>query len=117
MPEVTPEENQVTSSDVKPEDRDFMALALERFQLAEEAESANRRDSLDDFNFRIGNQWPADIETQRTSDGRPCLTMNRLPQFIYQVTNEQRQQRPSAQVNPVGDGADEETAEIFQGII
>ena len=56
-----------------------------------------------------------DIKAQRQLDGRPCLTINKLPQYILQVTNEQRQQRPAIQVNPVGDGADVDTAEILQG--
>ena len=97
-------------------DQEFLDLALERFKLCAEAEAENRRDSLDDIEFSIGNQWPMDIKAQRQLDGRPCLTMNLLPEYIRQVTNEQRQQKPSAQVNPVGDGADVETAEIIQGI-
>lgn len=57
------------------------------------------------------------VKAQRDVDQRPCLTMNRVPQFVKKVTNEQRQQRPSPNVIPVGDGADVKTAEIFQGII
>ncbi len=95
----------------------FMRLALERFQLAAEAEQRTRTDALDDLEFRSGKQWPDDITTQRGLDGRPCLTINRLPPIIRQVTNEQRQQRPSIQINPVGSGADQDTAEIIQGII
>lgn len=96
---------------------EFLALALERFKLAAQAESENRRESLDDLEFSIGNQWPQNIKAQRELDGRPCLTNNRLPQFIRQVTNEQRQQRPAIQINPIGDGADVDTAEILQGIV
>lgn len=95
----------------------FLRLALERFHLAQEAEQKTRTEALDDLDFRIGNQWPDDIQTQRGLDGRPCLTINRLPPIIRQVTNEQRQQRPSINVNPVGSGSDTDTAEIFQGAI
>src|SRR6266404_142719 len=107
--------------DVKPEQRrqvqDFLRLAKQRWQLAADAESQMRRDALDDFEFRIGNQWPSDIQTGRVTDGRPCLTMNRIPTFIKQVTNEQRQQRPSIQINPVGSNSDKETADVYEGII
>lgn len=96
---------------------EFLAEATERFNLAAEAESATRRAALDDLKFSVGQQWPQDIEAQRNLDGRPCLTMNHLPQFIRQVTNGYRQQRPQAVINPVGGGADQETAEIFQGAI
>lgn len=95
----------------------FLALALSRFQQAADAEAEIRKESLDDYEFSIGKQWPENIKTERANDGKPCLTINRMKQFIHQVTNEQRQQRPSIQVNPVGDGADIDTAEIEQGII
>jgi Phage P22-like portal protein len=95
----------------------FLRLAQDRFKLAAEAESENRKEMLDDLEFRVGNQWPFDIQAARQLDGRPCITINRLPQFLRQVCNEQRQQRPSIQINPVGDGADTDTAEILQGIV
>jgi hypothetical protein len=108
---------EVKKTSTNPSDKEaFLNLALDRFKLAAEAESENRRDSLDDLEFSIGNQWPMDIKAQRQLDGRPCLTINKLPQYILQVTNEQRQQRPAIQINPVGDGADVDTAEILQGI-
>ena len=103
---------------MKAEERDpFLALARDRFKLAAQSEARSRREMLDDLEFSIGNQWPQNIQAQRQLDGKPCLTMNRLPQFIRQVTNEQRQQRPSIQINPIGDGADVDTAEIFEGIV
>ena len=100
-----------------PDKEEFLALARDRFKLAAQAESKTRREALDDLEFSIGNQWPQNIAAQRQLDGKPCLTMNRLPQFVRQVTNEQRQQRPSIQINPIGDGADVDTAEIIEGII
>jgi hypothetical protein len=95
----------------------FLKLAQDRFKQCAEAEAQTRKESLDDLEFSIGKQWPADVETQRQADGRPCLTMNRAPQFLRQITNEQRQQRPSTLVNPAGDESDPETAEILQGTV
>lgn len=105
------------SGDKPSKEQEFLDLAQDRFRLAAESEASNRRDSLDDLAFSIGDQWPMDIRAQRQIDGRPCLTVNRLPQFIRQVTNEQRQQRPAIQINPIGSGSDVDTAEILQGII
>src|SRR6267142_4994754 len=95
----------------------FLRLAQDRFKLAAEAEQKTRTDALDDLKFRAGEQWSQDLETQRGLDGRPCLTINRIPPIIRQITNEQRQQRPSIVVNPIGGGADTDTAEIIQGAI
>ncbi len=97
--------------------RKFLRIGMERFKLAQEAEQKTRRDALDDLKFRAGEQWPSDILTSRGLDGRPCLTINRLPPIIRQITNEQRQQRPSINVNPVGSGGDQDTAEALQGIV
>lgn len=89
----------------------------ERFKQASESWSEQRRLSLEDLEFLSGDQWPDDIKSARDLDKRPCLTINRLPQFLRQVTNEQRQNRPSIKVSPVDDNADVETAKVLQGII
>jgi len=93
----------------------FLARALARFKLAAESESEFRRVAMEDIKFSIGEQWPSDIVSDRQTQGRPCLVMNRIPQNLKIVSNDYRQQRAAIQVNPVGDGADVKTAEILQG--
>lgn len=96
---------------------EFMRLARERFKLSADAESDTRENGLDDHKFRVGEQWIPEIKRTRTSQNLPCLTINRIPRTIAQVTNEQRQQRPAGQINPVGEGATKETADVLQGLI
>ncbi len=90
--------------------------------------SESREDEIDDLKFYAGSpdnhwQWPADVLATRgavqgqTINARPCLTINKLPQHVRQVTNDQRQNRPSAKVIPVDDDADVEIADIFNGMI
>jgi len=98
-------------------DTKFLAQARKRWELASEEESDNRKKALDDLKFRAGDQWDGSIKSDRDSDNRPCLTINQLPQFIRQVTNEQRQNRAAVNVSPTGEGATKETAEVFQGMI
>ncbi|MEK6398074.1 MAG: portal protein, partial [Terriglobus sp.] len=105
-----------------PQDKDAKAKSIvetakKRFQMASDAEAELRSDALDDLKFFAGDQWEDNIKRARQTDGRPCMTINRLPQFVRQVTNEQRQNRPAIQVNPVDDDADPDTAEIIQGLI
>ncbi len=95
---------------------DFLVTARKRFQMCAEAEQPIRIESLDDLQMYLGNQWSDEIKERRGKD-RPCLTINRFPQTIQQVTNQQRQSRPAMQVNPVGDRADVETAKILQGLL
>jgi hypothetical protein len=98
-------------------DEELLRIAKERYNRSVEAEHEIRQDALDDLKFSIGDQWPADIKQARDKDRRPSLTINRLPQFIRQITNDQRQNRPAIKVSPVDDKADIETAKIYQGII
>ena len=53
----------------------------------------------------------------QTINARPCLTINKLPQHVRQVTNDQRQNRPTGKVIPADDNADIEVADIFNGIV
>ena len=98
-------------------DEKLLADAHARFKLAQEAEEDIRRAALEDKKFRAGEQWPEQIKAMRDADDRPCLVINKAPQFVTQITNDQRQNRPSIKVNPVDDKADVETAKIYQGLI
>lgn len=81
------------------------------------AESVLRNNMKADLEFGASDQWDPTVRAERAQDGRPCLTINRLPQFIRQVTNQQRAARPAIQVNPVDSGSDPKVAEVLQGII
>lgn len=105
-----------TTKDNK-KDEEILEIAHKRFMLASEAEYEIRRESLEDLEFRSGKQWPDEIKSARDIQQRPCITVNRLPQFVRQVTNDQRQNRPAIKVSPVDDNADIDTAKIMQGLI
>lgn len=98
-------------------DEEVLKRIRSRFAACEQAETKMREDAVDDINFCKGDQWQADVKTDRENEHRPCLTINRLPAHVRQVTNEQRQNRPAIKVNPVDDHADVETGEIIQGLI
>lgn len=95
----------------------FLQDARERFTVSENAERNRRLESLDDLRFRAGFQWRETDRITREGQGRPCLTINRIPGFVSHVVNNMRQGRPEIKIDPVADGADEEIAEIRQGII
>ncbi len=81
-------------------------------------ESENRENALADIEFaRLGEQWPEQVKEDRRREGRPCLTINKMPAFIRQVVNDSRQNSPQIKVKPVDDNADPETAEILSGLI
>jgi hypothetical protein len=110
------------------DDGEMLATMRTRLTMAISAYSDSREDELDDLRFRAASpdnqwQWPADVLATRgsvqgqTINARPCLTINKLPQHVLQVTNDQRQNRPSGKVIPADDKADIEVAEIFNGIV
>lgn len=85
---------------------------------ADELDGHNRDAFEDDLRFVEGSgQWPQAIKAQRELQDRPCLTINKLPQFLSQVTNDIRQNRPAIRVKPVDDNADPEVAKLLEGLI
>lgn len=96
------------------DDAEIIAECIARMKIATDAESENRAEALDDLQFEKGDQWDPLVRAQRASDGRPCLTSNKLPAILHQVTNAQRQNVPSIKVHPVGEG-DAKVAEVVQG--
>ena len=96
---------------------EILIEARKRFVRCEEAEHRLRELAMDDLRFRAGEQWPEKLKAQRNLDARPCLTINILPARERQILNDQRQNRPSIKISAVDDGADEDTAEIIQGLI
>ncbi len=96
---------------------EFLSLAHERYRTVEETEAKLRQNMLEDLRFRASEQWPDHIRSMREKDNRPCLTINRMPSFIRQVTNNQRASRPAVQVSPTGDEGDPGIAEVLQGIV
>jgi hypothetical protein len=112
----------------KNDDSGVLATARSRLDMAISALSESREDEIDDLKFYAGSpdnhwQWPADVLATRgavqgqTINARPCLTINKLPQHVRQVTNDQRQNRPTGKVIPADDKADIDVAEVFNGMV
>jgi hypothetical protein len=94
--------------------------ARERLKACIDEESTERAKMEDDLAFCTLDQWDANVRRERENDPngpRPCLTIDKINQYIVQVVNDMRQNRPSIKTRPVDDSADPETAEIFQGLV
>lgn len=98
--------------------RKFLDEALRRHKLAVDYWQPVYDASAEDWRFYAADdQWPESYKALREAEGRPCETFNRLPQFVKQETNEQRQNRPAGKINPVDDTGDPEVAKAIQGVI
>lgn len=96
------------------DDAGIIAECMDRMKISMDADGENRTNGLDDLAFLKGDQWDERIKQQRAMDGRPCLTVNKLPTTLHQVTNSQRQNVPSIKVHPTSD-ENVKVAEVVQG--
>ena len=85
-------------------------------RLANDADTNNRTEALEDLKFAAGDQWPVEIQNSRTLEARPCLTINKVDAYVRQVTNQQRQQRPRIKVHGMNSQSDAKVAEVLTGI-
>lgn len=98
-------------------DNDILVEARKRLALSADAESANRTEALTDLRFGNGDQWPVDIQKDRETDGRPCLTINITDAMVRRVCNALRENRPRIKCHPVGSGTDINLAKVADGVI
>ncbi len=109
-------ENTVVSDSNK--NSEILKEARERFEESQDGSFLNRETAEEDIRFnRLGDQWPDEIRNQRKDEGRPCLTVNKMPSFIRQVVNDARQNKPAISISPVDNDSDVETADVISGLI
>lgn len=116
---MTPQEDPNRDASEQAKDTDDEAIiteCMDRMRISMAADGENRTNGLDDLAFLKGDQWDERIKQQRALDGRPCLTINKLPTFLHQVTNSQRQNIPSIKVHPTHQKM-MKVAEVVQGAI
>lgn len=77
----------------------------------------NREEAAKDLTMLSGDQWPESVRREREAARRPMLTINRLPQFVRQITNDIRQADIAIKVVPEDDDTDPQVAEIYDGLI
>lgn len=103
-------------------DKKIIDEAIKRIKANGDKTSRQRAAMIDDIKFRHGEQWPAIVRQSRedpTQQGgpRPCLTINKMNQYVHQIVNDSRQNSPSIDTRPVDNKADVEVSEILDGII
>lgn len=89
----------------------------DNLEAAWQHERENREAAATDLAFLAGDQWPDRVRRERESEGRPMLTINRLPQFLRQVTNDIRQADIAIKAAPVDDKSDPKLAKIYNGLL
>ena len=96
----------------------LLRTAVKRIEDAYSADLVHREQAESDLKFVIGEgQWRDEDRAAREADGRPCLTINRMPQFLRKVTAQIRSLNPSIRVTAADGAANEETAEVIEGLV
>lgn len=101
-------------------EKEVHKIAKERLAHCIDLEEENRKRQLDDLKFSTLDQWPEEMRSQRENDpngARPCLTIDKINQYIVQVANDMQRNKPGVKARPVDNGADIETADIYAGIV
>lgn len=106
----------------------FLEVLLDRARRGNERWESNYAQARADLEFLYAeSQWPEHIRQERENEGRVCLTINNLGQYLDQVVGDQRQNRPAIHVHAVEDSGqrfnnlagtkDYKQAEVFEGLI
>lgn len=99
---------------------DIISRAKDRFEKSKSAWAEIHDAAREDLRFlsdEKDSQWDQKIAMQRRERGLQVLTLDQSGQFVHQVVNDIRQNTPSINVIPDGEGSDPEVAEAFKGII
>ena len=91
--------------------------AVEFLKLANDADTQNRQEALEDLKFGGGDQWPVELQNSRNLESRPVIVVNKVDNYCRQVCNQQRQQRPRIKVHAMNTHDDMVDAQTIQGIV
>jgi len=91
--------------------------AIEFLKFANDADTMNRQEALEDLKFGGGDQWPVELQNSRNLESRPVITVNKVDNYCRQVSNQQRQQRPRIKVHATNTHDDMVDAQTIGGII
>lgn len=108
------DENEKAEGD---ENDTIVRAALDLYDAWMQREQDNISEAYDDLEFRAGKQWRDEDRKLREEEGRPCETVNVIPQYVRQVTGDMRQMKPAIKVLPVDDNGDKEVAKEIEGVV
>lgn len=104
--------------------QDKYQRARERWEDSVEASSEQRSRMVDDLNFSNPTdpqQWDEKVLKARNAsadgDPRPSYVFDQTNQYIAQVVNDSRKNKPQIQTVPASSGADEDVSEALDGMI
>lgn len=95
---------------------EFLSYWLKQYRLDVEADKHNIDEAMEDLRFIYVDQWDEETRAEREEQGRPCITVNTLPQYIGQVVGDRRINKTTIKVLPTT-AANKKSAEVLSGLI
>lgn len=98
--------------------QDSLQRAKEKYEDATDAFRETRAQMLEDLRFSNPakpEQWPADALKAR--EGRPCLTFDQTNQYIAQIVNDARQNKPSIYCLPSDAKGSVKVSQVLEGLV
>jgi len=96
----------------------FMKEFRQNYDRARQREHENIIEAYLDLGFKAGDaQWDATALNERQMERRPCMVINLIPQFVRQLTGEQRMLKPAVKVVPTDGVSTVKTAQVYENLI
>ena len=89
----------------------------ERFRYASDAWKDVKDEAMKDMRYVCNDPWDPIDKMERADHGRPALALDQLGQYLNQAKNQIRQNPRGIKIDPVGEGANDDTAEFLQNLI
>lgn len=96
-------------------DADLLEEVHDRFKYAVDRWRTNREEARIDMRHVKGDPWDPKEKEARLKAKRPVIALDELSQYENQVVNEVRANPRAIKFSPVGDGANDKTAEFYGG--
>lgn len=89
----------------------------ERYRYACDSWADIRKERQKDMRCLSGDPWEPEDRKTRKDASRPCINHDELNQYVFQFVNNLRQNPRGVKIDPRGNGANDQTAELRQDII
>lgn len=86
----------------------------DRYRYAVDSWEEVRKERQIDMRFICGDPWEPEERKARKDAGRPCISHDELNQYVNQGINNLRENKRGIKVEPRGNGASDQTAELRQ---
>lgn len=106
-----------TSEETAKDDSEFFEVVHKRYNNAKEIWEQVFTFFRGDVEFEGGDMWDSSLKSKRKVNNLSCLTVNKISPKVKYIVNNARAAMPSIKVRPIKDGASENTAKVFDGII